>query len=224
VVNILVTPLGSDFGNAVPRLASIRLVPPGIIVPPDGLQPRFTFTPTSPRDHEQVFFDASTSQAPANNPIVRYEWDFGDGDRGTGRTTGHFFEDTGTFIVRLTVFDAFGRSATTSQPITVGAGTAPTASFTFSPTEPLPGQQVNFNASGSRAATGRRIVSYTWDFGDGTPNGSGVQVSHTYTVIGTYVVTLTVTDDVGRTAVTTQEIPVGVSDDESGLVPRRGGS
>ena len=45
VVQIVVTPIGTDFGNTSMRQASIRLVPPGIVVPPDGLQPNFTFAP-----------------------------------------------------------------------------------------------------------------------------------------------------------------------------------
>ena len=40
------------------------------------------------------------------------------------------------------------------------------------------------------------IVSYDWSFGDNT-TGSGVSVSHTYTVVGIYDVDLTVTDDRG---------------------------
>ena len=83
IVDILITPVGSDFGNSSARLASIRLVPPGIIVPPDGLQPRFTFTPDSPTDHQLVLFDASTSRSAPNNAIAGYAWDFGDGGTGT---------------------------------------------------------------------------------------------------------------------------------------------
>ncbi len=41
-VQIVVTPVGTDFGNGSSRLATIRLVPPGVVVPPDGLQPSFT--------------------------------------------------------------------------------------------------------------------------------------------------------------------------------------
>ena len=217
LVQILVTPIGSDFMNATPRDVMIRLVPVGVIIPPDGMQPRFTFTPTSPADHQQVLFDASTSEASANNPIVRYDWNFGDGEGGSGRTVAHSFEDPGTFVVTLTVSDAFNRSASTSQTITVGQGVGPTASFTFSPTEPLPGTRVNFNAAASTAAPGRRIVSYEWEFGDGTPGATGVQTSHTYPNIGNYVVTLTVTDDVGRRTTVSQAVPVAIPDEDDGL-------
>lgn len=208
LVEILITPVGSDYANAVPRDVAIRLVPPGIIIPPDGLRPRFTFTPPSPADHEVVLFDASTSEASANNAITSWRWDFGDGDRDEGRTATHSYDVPGTYIVTLTIGDGYNRSASTSQTITVGPGLGPTASFTFSPTEPLPGQQVNFNASASAAAPGRRLVKYVWDYGDATAAGSGVQVSHTYPVAGTYVVTLTVTDDVGRTATISRDVPV----------------
>ena len=79
----------------------------------------------------------------------------------------------GTYVVTLTISDGYGRTATTSQTITVAGGVNPTAVFTSSPSDPLVNQPVNFNASGSRAAPGRTIASYEWDFGDGT-FGQGV--------------------------------------------------
>jgi PKD repeat protein len=198
IVNIAVTPIGTDFGNSAMRSASLRLVPKGVVVPPAGLQPSFTMTPTAPTDNQTVLFNASSSQAPANNPIVSYDWDFGDRSRATGRTVNHAYEVPGTYVVTLTISDALGRSASTSQSINVSPGINPTAVFTFSPAEPVVNQRVHFNAAQSTPAPGREIDSYVWDFGDGSPKGSGMQTSHVYTRAGTYRVLLTVTDDVGR--------------------------
>lgn len=207
IVEIGITPVGSDFGNSSTRIASLRLVPAGVVLPPAGLQPRFTFAPSTPTDHEPVLFDASGSQSPANNPIVAYDWNFGDGGRGSGRSIDHEFDAPGTYVVTLTIRDGAGRTASASQTVTVGAGADPTAVFAVSPTEPEPGRQVFFNGAGSRGAPGRQIVSWQWDFGDGA-GASGVQVSHVYGRAGTYSVTLTVRDDAGRTATVTREVEV----------------
>ena len=208
MVEIAVTPIGSNYENAVPRNASIRLVPTGIVLPPSGLNPAFTFSPQAPSQGQGVFFDASTSAAPSNNPITQYRWDFGDGGSGSGATTTHSFSNSGTYFVRLTVSDASGRSVATTQTVTVGAGTIPTASFTFGPTPARANIPVNFNGSGSTPAAGRTIVSYRWEYGDGSPTESGVQVAHSFAVAGVYTVTLTVTDDVGRSHTTNRTVTV----------------
>jgi len=57
------------------------------------------------------------------------------------------------------------------------------------------GETVIFDASGSTVDTD--IVSYEWDFGDGT-TGTGVITTHTYMTPGTYKVTLTVKDAAGN--------------------------
>ena len=158
-VSIVVTPIGSDFGNSTGRVATIRLVPSGVVIPADGLQPLFTFTPSSPTDHQIVLFDASASTAPSNNPIVTYSWNFGDGETGSGRTASHSFDDPGTYVVTLTIGDQYNRTASTSQTIDVAGGAAPSASFLTSPSAPRVGENVNFNASASRPATGRTIRS-----------------------------------------------------------------
>jgi len=53
------------------------------------------------------------------------------------------------------------------------------------------------DGSGSQDPDGS-IVSYEWDFGDGT-TGTGVNPSHIYSSTGTFIITLTVTDDDGLT-------------------------
>jgi PKD repeat protein len=115
--------------------------------------------------------------------------------------------------VTLTIADGFGRSASTTQTVTVTALAGLTAIFNASPTDPVAGTTVLFNAAQSTAPVGHRIVSYTWNFGD--PFDSAIvttgapQASHRYTRVGTYNVTLTVTDDTGN-SVTSSPIPIAV--------------
>ena len=200
LVDIGVTPVGTNFANAVTRTTSIRLVPPGVVIAPDGLQPNFTFTPASPMESQNVFFDATSSRSPALNPIAAYRWDFGDGGGAAGSTADHVYTSAGTYIVKLTISDALNRSAVTTRTITVGIAPAPTVLFVFSPADPQINQSVSFNASASAPAAGRAIVSYTWDFGDGSPlvTGGVAFTAHVYSASRTYTVTLTVTDDIGR--------------------------
>jgi PKD repeat protein len=203
---VYTAPVGTDFANSTNRRVAIRLVPPGAVLPPDGLRPSFTTSPEAPLDNQAVFFDASASQP--SSGIASYAWNFGDGSHGSGRTTTHSYDTTGTYHATLTISDQFGRSASATVTVVVGAGAGPTAAFVFSPAAPRINQNIAFNASGSRAAAGRQIVSYTWDFGDGRPlvTQSGPTVNYSYAVAGNYRVTLVVTDDTGKTG----SIPVDV--------------
>jgi hypothetical protein len=63
---------------------------------------------------------------------------------------------------------------------------------------------ITLDGSSSRGA----IVRYEWDFGDGTPTVVGQRITHAYTSIGNYVVTLTVTDDRGNISRDTAEVTI----------------
>ncbi len=94
----------------------------------------------------------------------------------------------------------------TAQFLETVTNIAPVASFTATPTSgkaPLP---VAFDGSASSDTDGT-IVSYAWDFGDGTTS-TGITTTHTYTIGGTFSPQLTVTDDDGATNTTSQEIVV----------------
>lgn len=66
---------------------------------------------------------------------------------------------------------------------------------------------ITFKGSDSYDPDGT-IISYRWDFGDGSKIEEGEEVKHTFTTPGIYMVTLTVTDDRGSTGTDTREIGV----------------
>jgi DNA/RNA endonuclease G (NUC1) len=68
------------------------------------------------------------------------------------------------------------------------------------------GGTATFSAAGSIDPNGT-IVSYVWDFGDGS-SGTGESVSHVYTQDGAYTVRLTVTDNDGLTDTVTVSVTV----------------
>lgn len=82
----------------------------------------------------------------------------------------------------------------------------PYAEFSISPTSPVPGQPVGFDASASNDPGGT-IKTYKWAFGDGSST-TGRTPAHTYTAPGAYTATLTVTDDDGNAGEASYEILV----------------
>ncbi len=66
---------------------------------------------------------------------------------------------------------------------------------------------VVLNASASNDPDGT-ITSYSWNFGDETPNGTGVVATHAFPANGTYKVVLTVTDNGGDKNDTSENITV----------------
>ena len=144
-------------------------------------------------------FDGSGSTAPGAT-ITSYAWDFGDSNTGTGATTSHVFAGPGTYSVTLTVTNSLGTSASYSGQITVAPG--PAAAFT--PTCTALGCTFDGSASTS---PGSSITSYAWTFGDGG-SATGVTSAHTFAAAGTFTVTLKVTNALGASASTSQQVTV----------------
>ena len=97
-------------------------------------------------------------------------------------------------------------------PPTVTTPGAPVAFFSYAPSSAITTSTlVAFNASGSYPINGSRIMNYAWDWGDGTTDNfnSSPTEDHDWVGAGVYAVTLTVTDDLGQRASTTQLITVG---------------
>ncbi|MCD5415960.1 PKD domain-containing protein [Candidatus Bipolaricaulota bacterium] len=163
--------------------------------PVDRPQARFTATPSSGLPPLVVEFDAGGSRSP-NGRIVSYEWNFGDGTIATGVRVGHTFREIGRHAVTLTVTDETGRTGRITH-IIEALNRVPHAHFTVSPRlTVIENEDITFDASASYDEDGM-IVEWRWTFGDGA-TGSGVRVTHAYAQIGTYHVTLIVTDDKGE--------------------------
>ena len=206
-LQLSVTPTGTDASTHINRVVTVRLIPPGVI----GSVPTaaFTFVPEVPAAFTDVRFDGSTSTAGLNTVITNYLWDFGDGTSGTGVTATHQYTGPATYVARLTVTASNGLSnQSAGQTITVNAGEGPTAQFIFSPEEPTTCDQVFFNASLSTPGASHRIVNYNWSWGDGTPSQGGSIRSHVFSKAGAWVVVLTVTDEAGQKATTSQTVSV----------------
>jgi len=87
-----------------------------------------------------------------------------------------------------------------------GSNTPPTAVIGATPTTGMAPMAVAFSGAGSSDPSGT-ITSYAWNFGDGHTSAAE-SPSHTYAVVGTYTVTLRVTDNVGLTGTATTTVTV----------------
>ncbi|MDX6662860.1 MAG: hypothetical protein QOG09_962, partial [Solirubrobacterales bacterium] len=178
----------------------------------------FEFSPAEPTAGDEVSFDASASGDP-DGSIASYEWDLdGNGSYETAGSAGaaHTYAEAGTYSVRLRVTDDQGATDVTQRDVTVASpppppNEAPTAAFSFSPTEPTTADEVSLDASASSDSDGT-IASYEWDFnGDGsydTAPASSATATHAFDLAGTYGVELRVTDDRGGVDVVSHEVTV----------------
>lgn len=124
-------------------------------------------------------------------------WDFGDGSTSTLQNPVHNYTSQGEFIVTLTVTDTvFGCSDTHTDTVTVSIPNAVVdGDFGYFGCAPL---SVDFEESSIAGVVGT-IVSWEWDFGDGTTSDE-VAPTHLYDTPGIYSVSLTVTNDLGCTS------------------------
>jgi YVTN family beta-propeller protein len=115
---------------------------------------------------------------------------------------------SGTFTVDVTLTDALGNVYEANTTFTVLSGLAVSAQFTAASFPQLdPGY--SFTALGN-ATGGEPAYSYSWSFGDGT-SAQGSDVSHSYSVAGSYALTLTVHDNLGAAGTATWAVLVNPS-------------
>ncbi len=156
----------------------------------------FTWTPFTTKVGEAVTFDASAS-TPNGGTIVKYEWNFGDGNKTTGEVVTHAYTNPGTCTVTLNVTDSEGLWDIEQKQIQVVQPHGPEAEFTWTPLSPRTGEAIEFAASASLPGWNGTheipIIEYRWGFGDGNKTTTSIPtVYHSFSSSGNYYVTLTV--------------------------------
>lgn len=137
-----------------------------------------------------------TGSTDSDGTISSYAWNWGDGTAASsGSTASHAYSAPGSFPVTLTVTDNSGATGTASSTATPSAPTnqAPVAV----PAVSCLNLVCSADGSASTDPEGSTL-GYAWNWGDGS-TGVGSTTSHPYETAGTYLVTLTVTDDKGAT-------------------------
>ena len=127
-------------------------------------------------DYLNVVVSGSLS-TDSDGSIVSYMWDFGDGLSGTGMDAVHSYATAGDKTITLTVTDNDGLMGSANALVSLVAppDDPPVAAFTY--VVNADGVTVSVDGSGSSDDNG--IVSYVWNWGDGTTS-TGMTATHTY--------------------------------------------
>ncbi|CAN5482900.1 hypothetical protein BH10BAC3_BH10BAC3_15420 [soil metagenome] len=137
--------------------------------------------------------------------IANYQWDFGDGNIGSGKNPQHTYNIPGKFQVTLTIKNAFGCMASDSRLNYISAYDSIRARFGIkSPAACAVPATYKFTDS----STGAGIIKRTWDFGDGTTSNL-TNPSHVYVSQGSYKVSLIIQNING--CADTLEIPNAIT-------------
>ena len=168
--------------------------------------------------NEDIQFKGEAS-SDEDGQIVSYAWNFGDGKTSSEKNPKHSYDKEGTYIVTLEVVDDKGAKAQVSMTTTI------IKNETVDESKVLPIANINamafektnnsivFSGENSVCLNGK-IVSYEWDFGDGT-TAEGKKFAHTFKKAGTYNVKLKVKDDKAR--VGEVQFKVTIADVDKGL-------
>ncbi len=202
-----------------------------ITAPPPVNQPPIANAggPYSGTAGQTVAFDGSGSTDP-DGDLLTYVWDFGDLTSGTGITPTHVYSAAGTFHVTLTVSDGRGGTASATVDAMIAAAPPvnhpPTAGATI-PSTGLVNLPLIFTGFGSDPDGD--LLTFSWNFGDGSATTPTAAAIHTYATAGTFTVTLTVNDGHGGTAsasgtivITVPAPPIAVSQQYT-ILPRGAG-
>ncbi len=151
----------------------------------------FLWNPLSSLVGEVVNFVDRSAGGP-----TQWDWDFGDGENSSQENPEHAFSADGDYVVTLTAAnnqgsDHHSRTISVTEPLP-----APTAVFSWTPTNPKPGDAVSFIDSSAGIPT-----SWNWSFGDGGAS-TAANPTHSFANSGSHTVVLWVANATGSDSIT----------------------
>ena len=172
--------------------------------------PVASFISSSP----DVIGQTTTFQSTSTGTNLTYRWNFGDGSptaEGQTTTVTHTYAYTGTYTAALTITNSAGSSTASKTIDILSHPNPPVASFSSSSPDEL-GQTTVFINTSQDGGDDEENVSYAWHFGDET-SSTAPHPTHIYDAVGSYVVSLTVTNsfasDTFSDTVLITDVPIG---------------
>jgi PKD repeat protein len=144
----------------------------------------FSFNPANALAPAEITFTNSSEGA------TEFAWNFDDGATSTEKNPVHEYTEAGIYEVTLTAKNG-DREDEISKDVTIGEP-LPIASFEINEDE----TKLYAPATVTFVNTSQNGQTYSWDFGDGSTSTSE-NPGHTYSSIGSYTVTLAVTNTSG---------------------------
>ncbi len=140
---------------------------------------------------------------PNGGNIIDWFWDFDDGNTANVQNISHVYDEPGTYYVSLTITNSLGCQDNKVKPVHVFY--PPVAQFTYDDVTCL-GDSIHFENESYTTGV-NSIVSYNWNFGDGSTSTEENPV-HYFDDPGSYFITLTITDDAGCIDVASEYIEI----------------
>jgi PKD repeat protein len=176
-----------------------------------GLFARIQSTPTSNASGDivglaplRLNLDAGGS---SGGDIVDFQWDFdGDGQfDDSGQTVDHVYTSPGEYDLQLKIISSDDKTAISTVKVIVESPGLQ-AKVTATPTNGQVPLDVTFDASATRVPEDKDVVTFRWNFGDGTPlKREGSRVTHRYNKIGIFtakVEAITSDNDISEATIT----------------------
>lgn len=130
-----------------------------------------------------------------NTPnAVRWEWEFGNGNKSTLKNPSAIYSLVGVYSVKLTVWFANGSSSTSTKTNYIQAFKNPQVQMAVSSKVVCVGKSITFSSNSIEGDA--PITNWRWDLGDGSIV-SGKTTNKVYTDDGTYNISLVITDGNG---------------------------